>query len=137
MLKIQNLTKSIHQVRVILADDKTQVRQALQVLLDQELNMLVVGEASDAESLLLQIRTSLPDLVLLDWQLPGLSPPDSLSSLRITCPNLQVLVLSDWPGGQRQALTAGANAFVSKVDSPDRLLNALHAMNTKIKSNQN
>lgn len=136
MLKTQKLTNTIQQVRVILADDKSQVRQALQILLDQELNMVVVGEASDAESLLLQTRTNLPDLVLLDWQLPGLSPRDSLSSLRITCPNLQVIALSDWPGGQRQALTAGANAFVSKVDSPERLLNTLHAMDIKIKNNQ-
>ena len=137
MLKTQNLTNSIiHQVRVVLADDKSQVRDALQILLDQELNMLVVGEASDADSLLLQTRTSLPDLVLLDWQLPGLSPKDALSSLRVTCPKLQIIALSDWPGGHRQALTAGANAFVSKVDSPERLLNALHAMDTKIKSNQ-
>ncbi|MCB0210810.1 MAG: response regulator transcription factor [Anaerolineae bacterium] len=122
------------QVRVILADDESQVRQALHILLDHEMNMLVVGEASDAESLVQQTRARLPDLVLLDWELPGLSPTDPLSTLRKTCPNLQVIALSNWPGGQRQALKAGANAFVSKVDSPSRLLDALHAMDTKIKN---
>ncbi|MCB9079168.1 MAG: response regulator transcription factor [Anaerolineaceae bacterium] len=121
-------------MRVILADDKSQVRDALHILLDQELDMLVVGEASDAESLMAQTQTSLPDLVLVDWELPGFSQTDSLSSLKVTCPNLQVIALSDWPGGQRQALSAGADAFVSKVDSPDRLLDALHAMDTKIRN---
>ena len=121
------------QVRVILADDKSQVRDALHILLDQDLDMLVVGEASDAEGLMTQTQTNLPDLVLVDWELPGFSQADSLSNLKITCPNLQVIALSDWPGGQRQALSAGADAFVSKVDSPDRLLDALHAIDVKIR----
>jgi len=69
-------------------------------------------------------KTTCPDLVLLDWELPGLAGPRLLITLRATCPDLLVIVLSGRPGAQRAALAAGADAFASKSDPPERLLAA-------------
>jgi two-component system response regulator DesR len=121
------------QMRVLLADDQMNVRWALQRLLKHEPGMNVVGEASEARGLLAQICTTHPDLVLLDWGLPGLAAIGSLPALRISNPNLLVIVLSGRPEARRKALTAGANVFVSKIDPPEQLLAALHAMDSRRK----
>jgi DNA-binding NarL/FixJ family response regulator len=115
-------------MRVLLADDQSKVRSALRLLLRQEPELSVVGEAVEVESLLAQTETARPDLVLLDWELPGLSTVDLLPALRALCPRLQVIVLSGRPEARRAALAAGADAFVSKGDPPERLLKTLRAV---------
>jgi len=109
---------------ILLADDR-KVRLALRVLLEQTPGLTIVGEASNAQSLLAQASATRPDLVLLDWTLPGLHEDGSLGTLRRIYPNLSVIVLSGRPEARKRALAAGANAFVSKVDPPERLLAAI------------
>jgi DNA-binding NarL/FixJ family response regulator len=112
-------------MRVLLADDQTKVRSALRLLLEQEPGLSVVGEAAEAEDLLAQVEATQPDLVLLDWELPGLRTDDRLSALRTLCPRLKVIALSGRAGARRAALAAGVDAFVSKGDPPERLLAAV------------
>jgi CheY-like chemotaxis protein len=70
-----------------------------------------------------------PDLILLDWELPGLSGATTarsvLNTLFACCPTLQVIVFSGRPEAGRHALAAGANQFVSKAAPPEQLLAAL------------
>jgi DNA-binding NarL/FixJ family response regulator len=89
----------------------------------------VVGEAAEAEGLLTLAKATHPDLMLLDWELPSLRADSVLSALHRVCPNLLVIVLSVRPEARRAALTAGANAFVSKGDPPERLLAAIGRAN--------
>ena len=112
-------------MRVLLADDRTEVRSALRLLLEQEQGIEVVGEADGAEGLLAQTKATCPDLVLLDWELPGLHADGPLSTLRQVCPDLFVIALSGRPEARRAALAAGVDAFVSKGDPPERLLAAV------------
>ena len=128
-------------MRILLADDQTKVRSALRLLLEQEPGLSVVGEAAEAEGLLTQVQRTQPDLVLLDWELPGLRAADPsapstgpwsfvpgtegsgassgqrlLSALRsVGCP-LRVIALSGHVEAREEALAAGADAFVSKGD---------------------
>jgi len=111
-------------VRILLADDQHKVRSALRLLLEQETGLQVVGEAVDAEGLLAGTTATCPDLVLLDWELPGLTD-GTLSVLRTTHPELYVIALSGRPEAHRAALAAGADAFVSKANPPERLLAAI------------
>jgi len=114
-------------MRVLLADDQPKVRSALRLLLEQDPDMNVVGEATKAEELLAQVGATHPDLLLLDWELPGLQPADPLLPvLRALCPHLSVIALSGRPEVYRAALAAGADAFVSKGDPPERLLSAVN-----------
>jgi DNA-binding NarL/FixJ family response regulator len=64
----------------------------------------------------------------LDWWLEGLETADLIGALRWHCPGLYVIVLSGRPEARRVALDAGADAFVSKIDPPDRLLSAIHSV---------
>jgi DNA-binding NarL/FixJ family response regulator len=115
-------------MRVLLADDQTNVRFALRTLLERQPGMQVVGEAINAEVLLSQVKARCPDLALLDWSLPGVAVDELLPALRGTCPNLFVIVLSGQPEARRAALAAGANAFVSKADPPEELLAAIRSV---------
>ncbi len=108
-------------MRVLIADDQPQVRSALRLLLKQQPGMTVVGEAGDAEQALELAAAHQPDLVLLDWELPDRGGA-VLAELRVVRPGLVVVALSSHPEARWAALAAGANAFVSKGDPPDRLL---------------
>lgn len=127
-------------MRVFLADDQAKVRSALRLLLEQEPGLNVVGEAAEAEDLLAQVQAICPDLVLLDWELPGFRDPDRPTALRrssgqrllaalhsLGCP-LKVIALSGHLEAREEALAAGADAFVSKGDPPERLLTTLRTV---------
>lgn len=109
-------------MRILIADDQDQVRFALRVLLRKQPGLQVVAETPDGPALLAQLRVAAPDLLLLDWELPGLAEAGGLLALRQSCPGLQVVALSSRSGARKLALAAGADAFVSKGDPPERLL---------------
>lgn len=117
--------EGVDAMRIFLADDQSTVRSALRLLLEQDPSVAVVGEAREAQDLLTQVRADCPDLLLLDWELPALRPPELLSALRSICPDLSVVALSSRPDARRAALASGANAFVSKGDAPELLLEAV------------
>ena len=114
-------------MHVLLADDQAEVRSALRFLLEQEPGMRVVGEAAEAEALLCQEEATQAELVLLDWELPGACAANLVSALRSRCPHTIVIALSGRPEARREALDAGADAFVSKGEPPEHLLAALYA----------
>ena len=114
--------------RVLIADDQSRVRSALRLMIEERPDLKVVGEAVDAQGLLDWGRAMCPDIVLLDWELPGLSGNDLLSALRALCPHLKVIALSGRPEARPAALDAGVDAFVSKGDRPERLLVAVNGL---------
>lgn len=133
-------------MRVFVADDQVAVRSALRRLFFEEPGFVLVGEVDKVEELLSQIEAGQPDLVLLDWELPGLPPvnrsgraerqdePQSRSQLLNILQALQsrpkVVILSGRPEALQPALDAGADAFVCKGDPPDRLMQMLNLMKT-------
>jgi DNA-binding NarL/FixJ family response regulator len=109
-------------MRILIADRLPKVRFALRVLLDQQPSCEVVGEAGDADGLLSQVQVASPDLVLLDWELLGARGVELLFAMRKAVDRLYVVALSGRPEARRVSLDAGADAFVSKSDPPERLL---------------
>jgi DNA-binding NarL/FixJ family response regulator len=112
-------------MRILIAEDQPKVRFALRVLLKRQSGYEIVGETTDAQELLNQLEATRPDVVLICWELPGLSSAGSLSALREMCPHLTVIALSGRHEARREALAAGADAFISKCEPPERLLIAL------------
>jgi DNA-binding NarL/FixJ family response regulator len=93
--------------------------------LEQQTKLEVVGEVMDAGELLTRAKTDCPDLVLLDWSLQQMLAGGLVSALRKVCPDVSVVVLSEKPEARSAALTAGADAFVTKMDPPEELLAAI------------
>jgi DNA-binding NarL/FixJ family response regulator len=114
--------------RVYLADARPEERSALRLVLI-DLNMIVVGEAADWSTTLAMAPTTGLDMLLVDW---GLLPVDlgvqSLAELRLACPNAIVVVLISHMDARHQAaFSAGADAFISKGETPERVAERLRA----------
>jgi DNA-binding NarL/FixJ family response regulator len=118
--------------RVFIADAKYTTRSALRLLL-VDMQMDVVGEAVDWPSALAQIPTINPDMLVVDWELPA-GVGAALAELRAACPNLRVVVLSGQLEARRAALHAGADAFISIGDAPDRVTERLRAAASSVRS---
>jgi DNA-binding NarL/FixJ family response regulator len=111
--------------RVFIADAKPEERSALRLVL-QDLNMEVVGEAADWDETLIWVPTSKLDMLLVDWDLLPESPTTALEALRKACPGALVIVLiSHLDARQQAALSAGADAFISKNEMPERVAERL------------
>ncbi len=115
-------------MRVLLADHHSQVRWALRTAIKEEPGLVVVGEALGSQSLLSQARALRPDLILLEWELPGRPMEELLSTLHALNDGCQVIILSRQPECETAALEAGADAFISKAAAPEELLIALRAL---------
>lgn len=115
-------------MRVLVADGDPRVRTALTMLLKFEPELTIVGESTNASNLLAQAKEFQPDLVLLDWELPGDSITALIEHLREAERLCKVVVLSRRPEPEQAALTVGADAFVSKTDPADSLLETLHRL---------
>jgi len=121
-------------MRILLADDRPKLRFGLKLLLKREPDFEIIGEATDAESLWSQLTMLQPDVLLLDWELPGLNPADAVSRLRALLPGLKVIALSGRLETRQIALSAGADAFVSKSKPPSQLIAVLRAMSQDVEN---
>jgi DNA-binding NarL/FixJ family response regulator len=112
--------------RVFLADALTEERSSLRLML-LDLNMVIAGEAADWPTTLAQVPISRTDMLLIDWDLlPADSPTTALSKLRVACPKALVIILiSHLDARQQAALSAGADTFISKGETPERVAERL------------
>ena len=112
-------------MRIILADHHPQALWALKTTLQEKSELDVIGEVTDADSLLALATIDTPDLALIDSDLPGKPIEDLITELHLCKPRPIVVVMSSKPENGRMLLKAGADAFVSKSDQPDWLLETL------------
>jgi len=118
--------------RVFLADALTQERSALRLIL-LDLKMEIAGEAADWPTTLAKAPISRTDMLLVDWALlpstPVNTPVTALEELRTACPAALVIVLiSHLDARQQAALSAGADAFISKGETPERVAERLRTV---------
>lgn len=111
--------------RVFLADSQPEVRSALRLLL-LDLNMQMVGEAADWPSTLAHAPGTSPDMLLVEWDLIPTRSGATLVDLRLACPGAVVIVLISHLDARHQAaLSAGADSFISKGETPERVAERL------------
>ncbi len=110
---------------IVLASQEHDLRLALELLLREEPGVYVVGTASHSGALLALIQATCPDLVLLDWDLPGQPSTEVLAEIGSAGHQPKVIVLGKDPEAREAALASGAYAFVVKGEPPGQLLTAL------------
>lgn len=121
-----------YMTRVYIADAKTEERSALRLVL-QDLKMDIAGEAADWATTLVLVPVSRTDMLLIDWDLLPNSPSEALSILRKACPSAMIIILiSHLDARQQAALSAGADAFISKGESPERVAERLRSVAASI-----
>jgi DNA-binding NarL/FixJ family response regulator len=120
--------------RVFIADARPEERSALrQLLLD--LDMVIVGEAADWSLTLAQAPLQCTEMLVVDWDLLPDSPNAAVENLRKACPAALVIVLiSHLDARQQAALSAGADAFISKGEMPERVAARLRTVAASIRA---
>jgi two-component system response regulator DesR len=115
-------------LRVVVADDDARVRSALRLVLEQVPGLSVGGELGATRDLTWQLAQTRPDVLVLDWEQPGVDGGALLPALRSACPGLVVVALASRPDARAQTLRAGADYFVAKSDPPEKLLDCLSSV---------
>ncbi len=118
------------KIRVLLADDHPVVRAGIQAFVAAESDMQVVGESTNGD----QVRETCvhlkPDVLLLDMNMPGPPPADTVSHLKEHCPNTKVLVLTAYDNDfyVRGVIGAGAAGYVLKDEAPEAVVRAIRTV---------
>lgn len=116
--------------RILLVDDHAIVREGYRRLLEEEPNIQVVGEASDASQACQSACALNPDVVVMDIALPGTSGIEATRRMLKEQPQLHILMFSMYDDAiyASRALEAGALAYISKASAPEVLVQAIHAV---------
>ena len=116
-------------LRVVVAEDQALVRAGLVTILRTDPGIEVVGEAADGEEAIAVVRSSRPDVALLDVRMPRV---DGLAATRRICAetSTRVLVLTTFGEDEVvfEALRSGADGFLLKDTRPENLIAAVHAV---------
>jgi len=132
-----NIYYKIHNMmRVFIANAKAEERSALRFMLSS-LKLEVVGDTSDWQTVLAEAPATSFNLLLVDWDLLPADAVASLSVLRQACSNAIIVVLTSYLDAHQQAAqSAGADAFISKGEIPNRLADHLLAISRSLDMNE-
>ena len=127
MTQVEQSTTIAERTRVFIVDDHPIVRQGLAQMINQEADLMVCGEAEDAQNALQAVAELHPDLVLIDLSLKGGSGLDLIRALRTRQSMLPVLVVSmhDESLYVERALRAGARGYIMKHEATDIMMSAI------------
>jgi two-component system response regulator NreC len=116
-------------IRVVLADDHALVRRSLRLLLDRDDGVDVVAEAADLTTVIRHVHGHVPQVLVLDLQMPNGSSVETIRRIRAEVPETEIVVLTmeTSPLFAKQALDAGAIGFVLKDKADTELPAAVHA----------
>jgi DNA-binding NarL/FixJ family response regulator len=114
-------------IRVTIIEDRREIREGLAMLINGTAGYQCIGAYRSMEEALERIRQPLPDVVLLDIGLPGMSGIEGLRVLKERYPNMRLLILSVYDDDERifDAMCAGASGYLLKKTPPLKLLESL------------
>jgi DNA-binding NarL/FixJ family response regulator len=115
------------QIKVAIVDDDEGIRSSLSVLIDRAPGYSLVGEYANAETALKEIPRSLPDVVLMDINLPGMKGYECVRQLKEAQPSIQFLMLTVYEDSDSlfNSLRAGASGYLLKRTASAGLLDAV------------
>ncbi|MDT7613009.1 MAG: two-component system, NarL family, response regulator DesR [Pseudonocardiales bacterium] len=122
-------------IRVLLADDQALVRGALAAMLGLEHDIEVVAQVGSGADVVPAATASMPDVALLDVQMPGGDGLDAAAALKKALPACRVVILTTFgrPGYLARAMRAGASGFVVKDAPPEQLVDAVRRVHAGLR----
>jgi len=115
------------KICVMLVDDHPVMRQGLRTMLGLQSDIKVVGEASDGEEAVQLTREIVPDVILMDINMPNMDGLEATRIIHSEFPHIRIIGLSVYHEDHQAAamISAGASAYRSKSDDTDLLLAAI------------
>jgi DNA-binding NarL/FixJ family response regulator len=117
-------------IRVAIVEDREEVRRGLGYVIGSADGFVMVGEFADAESALARLDQCVPDVILMDIELPGMNGIEAVKLVRQRRPATSVMMLTVYEDEVRifDSLRAGATGYVLKTTPTARLLEAITAL---------
>jgi DNA-binding NarL/FixJ family response regulator len=117
-------------IRVFIADDHSIVRGGIRRILEDQVDLRIVGEAADGQEAMRKILETDPDVILLDISMPGMDGLDVTKQLKAINPKVRILILTMHAEEQYapRLMRAGAMGYVTKHAAPEELCKAIHAV---------
>jgi DNA-binding NarL/FixJ family response regulator len=121
------MTEADRPIRVLIVDDHPVVRFGLRTMLESETRMVVTGMVGTAREALHEVQTSTPDVVLMDLRMPEMDGSIAIAELRRVCPNVRILVLTNYESDEDilGALRAGATGYILKNTPQEEIVRAI------------
>jgi DNA-binding NarL/FixJ family response regulator len=120
------------KIRVLIADDHAMIRDGLAALLKGDERIEVAGFASDGREAVRLARDLAPDVVLMDFAMPGMNGVEALREIQERAPDSRVLILSMFSSLEhvQQAFNAGAGGYLLKESAGSELRRAIEHVHT-------
>jgi two-component system response regulator DevR len=120
------------RLRLMLVDDHEIVRMGLRTLLDDQPDLVIVGEAGTAAEAVAVADRCLPDLILMDVRLPDASGAEACREIRARHPDVRVIMLTSYPDDDAvmASIMAGASGYVLKQTRGRTLIEAIRTVGT-------
>jgi two-component system NarL family response regulator len=117
-------------IRVLIADDHALFRRGLEMVLDEEQDIELVGQASDGAEAVAKAGASLPDVVLMDIRMPRISGIEAARAMKESAPSAKIVILtiSDEEEDLFEAIRAGASGYLLKDIPLDEVAEAVRAV---------
>ncbi len=123
------MNTAVEPIRILLADDHPIFRFGMRTLLTSMPDMTVVGEAVTGEEAVQLVETLLPDVVLMDIHMPGMSGIEATARIRIHHPRTAILIVTMLDDDSVfAAMRAGARGYLLKGAEPAETLRAIRAV---------
>src|ERR1019366_7751032 len=118
------------KIRIMVVDDHLVARAGLSTIINVQPDMEVVAEAINGQEAIEMFRKHLPDVILLDMNMPLMSGTEAANILRVEYPDIRMIALTTYGGDEdiRRALAAGVRAYLTKDVLHDELLKAIRAV---------
>lgn len=117
-------------IRLAIVEDNSDYRSTLSKILQRNTEIQVIHELGSCTEMIPHFENDLPDVVIMDIDLPVISGIEGVWQLKQKWPDVKVLMLTVFEEANKifGAIKSGANGYLLKKDSPDKILNALFSL---------
>jgi len=116
-------------IKILIVEDQAIVRKGIRMILEQDPQLAVIGEAMNGMEALELLEEELPDLILLDIRMPEMDGVMTVKAIRKKWPEVKILVLTTFNDDEAalETLKDGVNGFMLKTSEPEKLIQSIHS----------